>query len=86
MLHSPFHVLLKDLRTKKEKAAELLRMLPEGGPPAFDAFVGALVCTGQSNLAKLLDPEKVSHFLLLSPAYFSLKPLQLQNRSVRVPS
>ena len=80
MLHSPFHVLPKDLRTKEVQAAKLLHMLPEGGPPAFDAFVDALVCTGQSNLAKLLDPEKVSHFLLLSPAYFSLKPLQLQKQ------
>ena len=48
MPQSPFHVLLKDLPTKKEKAAELLRMLPEGGPNAFDVFVDVLRFTGQS--------------------------------------
>ena len=61
MLHSPFHVLLKDLRTKKEKAAELLRMLPEGGPNAFDVFVDGLRLTGQSHIGyELLKQDCVA--------------------------
>ena len=69
MPQSPFHVLLKVLSTRQKKAAQLLDMLPEGGPTAFDAFVGALVCTGQSNLARLLDPEKVSHKPHIAPGF-----------------
>ena len=58
MPQSPFHVLLKDLPTRQKKAAELLRMLPEGGQNAFDVFVVALRFTGDSYLGyKLLKED-----------------------------
>ena len=57
MPQSPFHVLLKGL-SRQKKAAYLLDMLPEGGPTAFDAFVVALECTGQSNLAGELRTQE----------------------------
>ncbi|KAI0222024.1 Caspase-2 [Lamellibrachia satsuma] len=42
--------------TKQKRASELLNVLTRRGPDAFRVFVDALVCTGQTHLAKLLEP------------------------------
>ena len=58
MLQSPFHVLPQEQSTNPNKAAKLLDLLLEGGPTAFDVFVGALLWTDQKNIAiELLKQE-----------------------------
>ena len=65
---SPFHVLPQGQSTNPNKAAKLLDLLLEGGPEAFDVFVGALLWTDQKKIAiELLKQEEEKAVQVLFP-------------------